>query len=87
MEQGALLLSCDSLGALVGVRTAPGPEVRSAISSLQDVQDSHEEAAKVAPQALKLCKMVRAMPADTRRGHAFSSGMHVMCLPTFDRSE
>lgn len=26
---------------------------------LQDVQDSHEEAAKVAPQALKLCKMVQ----------------------------
>ena len=25
---------------------------------LQDVQDSHEEAARVAPQALKLCSMV-----------------------------
>ena len=28
------------------------------LSDLQDVQDSHEEAARVAPQALKLCRMV-----------------------------
>lgn len=28
------------------------------LSDLQDVQDSHEEAARVAPQALKLCSMV-----------------------------
>ena len=28
----------------------------------QDVKDNHEEAAKVAPQTLRLCQMVRGEP-------------------------
>lgn len=32
------------------------------VAAMQDVKDNHEEAAKVAPQTLRLCQMVREEP-------------------------
>ena len=59
------------------------------LSDLQDVQDSHEEAARVAPQALKLCSMVCLLYASfytaynvlgSLTGQALPGGLHAMTI-------
>ena len=60
-------------GVCCAVQSVPhrgaGPLV---FSDLQDVQDSHEEAARVAPQALKLCSMVCLLSAVSSYGRCCS---------------
>ena len=48
---------------------------------MQDVKDNHEEAAKVAPQTLRLCQMVRQQPCmlgapmlDAQQAYVVESG-------------
>lgn len=53
----------------------------STARSLQEVRDTHNEATLAAPQALKLCRMVRVcrLSDDSIAGREVESNYHVIC--------